>query len=95
LGFLNFFFIHRDIRKSRCKFATGVNDTGSSFAAGVNNTGGQIAIGINNTGGKFATDIRCSNLQPVSTDTRGKLPLVSMTPKVNLQPVSMTSYILK
>ncbi len=67
LGFFKFFFIHRDIRKSRCEFATGVNDTGSSFAAGVNYTGGQIAIGINNTGGKFATDIAvqiCSQCQP-------------------------------
>jgi hypothetical protein len=60
----------RDIRKSR--YTTGINDTDGKFAAGVNYTSVKFAAGV-----KFATGVN---------DNSGYLPLVSMTPVVNLPP---------
>jgi hypothetical protein len=63
-----------DIRKSR--YTTGINDTNGKFAAGVNYTGVKSAAGV-----KFAAGVN---------DNSGYLPLVSMTPVVNLPPVPET-----
>ncbi len=64
----------RDIRKSR--YTTDINDTDGKFAAGVNYTGVKSAAGV-----KFAASVN---------DNSGYLPLVSMTPMVNLPPVPAT-----
>jgi hypothetical protein len=54
------------------KFATGINDTGSSPC--VVDTGGKFATGVNDTGGKFAAGVN---------DAGGNLPPVSTTPAAN------------
>jgi len=63
-----------DIRKSR--YTTGINDTDGKFAAGINYTGVKSAAGV-----KFAAGVN---------DNSGYLPLVSITPVVNLPQVPAT-----
>jgi hypothetical protein len=66
-----------DIRKSR--YTTDINDTEGKFAASVNYTGVNYT-GVK-SGVKFAAGVN---------DNSGYLPLVSMTPVVNLPPVPAT-----
>jgi hypothetical protein len=65
------------------KFNAGVIDR-CQIAAGVNDTGGKFVTGtagVVDTGGKFATNVN---------NTGGEMLPVSISPTVNLPPVSMT-----
>jgi hypothetical protein len=74
--------IRGDIRKSKCTFATGINDTGGKFATRINDINFATSSPcVVDTGGKFATGVNGAG---------GKLPPVSTTPAANLPPVSLT-----
>ncbi len=98
--------IRGDIRKSRCKFAIGVNDTGGklppvSTTPAANLPPVSKTPGANfatsspcavDTGGKFATGVNDTGgkLAAGVNDAGGKLPPVSTTAAANLPLVSLT-----